>query len=228
MTNEAFKLSRRQAIARTGALVGASLAAGHSTSMQAQSTTAAGSRPGDFIYCLNTATIRGQKLGIVKEIEVASKVGYQAIEPWIDTISDYQKQGGSLSDLKKRIADAGLTVPSAIGFPQWIVNDDSKRAQGLEQARREMDVVAQIGGTRLAAPPAGATDVPGLDLFQAARRYRALLEAGDQIGGVPQLELWGFSKNLNRLGECACVAIDSGHAKACLIVDVYHLYKGGS
>jgi len=228
MTNEASKLSRRQAIARTGALVGASLAAGHPTVMQAQSTSTSPGRAGDFVYCLNTATIRGQKLGIVREIEVASKAGYGAIEPWIDTIADYQKQGGSLPDLKKRFADAGLIIPSAIGFPQWIVDDEAKRAQGLEQAKRDMDVVAQIGGLRLAAPPAGATDLPGLDLFQAARRYRALLDAGDQIGVVPQLELWGFSKNLNHLGECALVAIESGHPRACIIVDVYHLYKGGS
>lgn len=228
MINEASKLSRRQAIARTGVLVGASLAAGNSTTMQAQSTSASPGQGGDFVYCLNTATIRGQKLGIVKEIEVASKAGYQAIEPWIDTIAEYQKQGGTLPDLKKRIADAGLIVPSAIGFPQWIVNDDAKRSQGLEQAKREMEVVSQIGGTRLAAPPAGATDTPGLDLLAAAQRYRALLDAGDQIGVVPQLELWGFSKNLNRLGQCACVAIESGHPKACIIVDVYHLYKGGS
>ena len=25
-----------------------------------------------------------------------------------------------------------------------------------------------------------------------------------------------------------CVAIESGHLKACVLVDVYHLYKGGS
>ena len=228
MADNPLKLSRRQAVTRAGALVGAALATGSPTIMQAQSKTAASTPNADFLFCLNTATIRGQKLGIVKEIEVAAAAGYQAIEPWIDTIEEYQKQGGSLSDLKKRIADAGLAVPSAIGFPQWIVDDEAKRAKGLEQAKRDMEVVAKIGGTRLAAPPAGATDTPGLDLFNASKRYRALLDAGDQIGVLPQLELWGFSKNLNRLGECACVAIETGHPKACVLIDVYHLYKGGS
>ena len=91
-----------------------------------------------------------------------------------------------------------------------------------------MEIVAQLGGKRFAAPPAGATDLPKLDLMKAAERYRALLEAGDQIGVTPQLELWGFSKNLNRLGECVCVAIETGHSKACVLADVFHLYKGGS
>src|SRR5262249_19497259 len=86
----------------------------------------------------------------------------------------------------------------------------------------------QIGGRRLAAPPAGATQQADLSLVSAAERYRALLEVGAQIGVVPQVELWGFSRSLSRLGECAMVAIESGHPQACVLADVYHLYKGGS
>jgi sugar phosphate isomerase/epimerase len=130
--------------------------------------------------------------------------------------------------LKKRIADAGLTVEGAIGFPEWIVDDDERRAKGLERAKREMELMASIGGTRFAAPPAGATNLPKLDYFKAAERYRALLEAGAQVGIVPMLELWGFSQNLNRLGECVWVAMETGHPNACVLADVFHMYKGGS
>ena len=91
-----------------------------------------------------------------------------------------------------------------------------------------MDVLAQIGGTRIAAPPAGATREPVLDLMKVAERYRALLELGDQMGVIPQVEVWGPSKNLHRLGQSVFVAIESGHPKACLLPDVYHIYKGGS
>lgn len=222
------KISRRQAVTQAGVLVGAALAVNYQTAVGAESKPNSANTGGGFLFCLNTATIRGQKLGIVKEIEVTAKAGYQAIEPWVEAIETYQKAGGSLPDLKRRIADLGLTVESAIGFPQWIVDDDTKRAQGLERAKFEMELVAQIGGKRLAAPPSGATDLPRLDLTKAAERYRALLEAGDQLGVVPQLELWGFSKNLNRLGECVDVAIQTGHPKACVLADIYHLYKGGS
>jgi 2-keto-myo-inositol isomerase len=88
--------------------------------------------------------------------------------------------------------------------------------------------VKQIGGKRIAAPPAGATDRADIPLLTAAQRYRALLDLGDQIGVVPQVEVWGFSKTLNRLGEAALIAIESGHKDACILADVYHLYKGGS
>jgi sugar phosphate isomerase/epimerase len=130
--------------------------------------------------------------------------------------------------MKKRIADLGLTIESAIAFAPWMVDDDAQRAKGLEQAKREMDLVAQLGGKRIAAPPAGATDQANLDLRKAAERYRALLEAGDAIGVVPQVEVWGFSKSLRTLAEATFVAIESKHPKACILPDVYHLYKGGS
>lgn len=218
-------MTRRNMLAQAGAAVTAA-AAVPSVSAAAEKGSSPDARP--FRYCLNTSTLRGQKLGIAREVELAAKTGYDAIEPWINEIDEYVKQGGSLKDLAKRIADQGLAVASAIGFAQWIVDDDAQRAKGLEEARRTMDIVAQLGGTRIAAPPAGATDKPGLNLFAAAERYGVLLELGRQTGVVPQLEVWGFSKNLSRLGEAVFVAVESGQRDACLLLDVYHIYKGGS
>lgn len=181
-----------------------------------------------FVYSLNTSTIRGQKLPIVQEVAIAAKAGYHAIEPWINELDQFVKDGGNLQDLGKRIQDAGLRVESAIGFCEWIVDEEERRKRGLEEARRSMDLVRQIGGRRLAAPPVGATKQANLSLSRAADRYRALLEIGDKIGVIPQVEVWGFSTTLGRLGECAQVAIDSGHPQACILADVYHLHKGGS
>jgi len=225
---EERKWTRRQALTQTGLLAGAALALKQPALAAASAPIANQKNDPAFRFCLNTATIRGQKLGIVREIEIAAQAGYSGIEPWVDSIQEFVKGGGSLKDLRQRIADSGLTVEGAIGFPDWIVDDDARRAKGLERAKREMELVAQLGGRRFAAPPAGATDLPKLDLLRAADRYRALLEVGDELGIVPQLELWGFSKNLNRLGECVFVAMETGHPKACVLADVYHLHKGGS
>lgn len=192
---------------------------------------AAGRTAGEpFGYCLNTSTIRGANLGLVQVLEIASSVGYAAVEPWLGEIEAYEKKGGSLGDLRKRLVDLNLTVESAIGFANWIVDDDAQRAKGLEQMRRDMDKVAQIGGLRIAAPPAGAqaADGPKIDLFRAAERYRAILELGDQTGVVPEAEVWGFASNMRTLGEVAMIAVAAGHPKACILPDVYHLHKGGS
>jgi sugar phosphate isomerase/epimerase len=181
-----------------------------------------------FGYCLNTSTIRGQKRPLLEEIEIASRAGYSAIEPWIDEIDAYVAQGGSLPDLKKRIEDAGLRVAGAIGFFEWIVDDQTRRDEALIEARRNMELLTQIGGNYLAAPPMGATEKRDIDLLHAADRYRHLLELGDEFGVVPVVEVWGFSQTLSRLGEASQVAIESGHHNACILADVYHLHKGGS
>jgi len=222
------KWTRREALTQTGLLAGAALAWKSAVVSGAAAENPPSPHAPPFRFCLNTATVRGQKLGIVKEIEVAAQAGYQGIEPWVESVQEFVKTGGSLKELRQRVNDSGLTVESAIGFPEWIVDDDARRARGLERAQREMELMAQIGAKRFAAPPAGATDLPKLDLLRAAERYRALLDVSDGIGIVPQLELWGFSKNLNRLGECVCVAMEAAHPKACVLADVFHLYKGGS
>jgi 2-keto-myo-inositol isomerase len=225
---KAHKLSRREALTGAGLLVGTA-AIGHKSMLRAELDSPSAQVPfPPFRYCLNTATIRGHKLGIVKEIEVTAQAGYDAIEPWVDSIGEYTRNGGSLSELKKRISDSGLTVEGAIGFPEWVVDDDARRSKGLERAKQEMDMMAQIGGKRFAAPPAGATGLPKLELTKLAERYRTLLEVGEQLGIVAELEVWGFSQNLGRLSECVAVAMETGHRNACVLPDVFHLYKGGS
>jgi sugar phosphate isomerase/epimerase len=179
-------------------------------------------------YCLNMSTIHGQNLGFVKELEVASKAGFRSVEIWMNSLQTYLDNGGTIKGAKQRIDDLGLAVENCIGFAEWVVDDEQKREKGLEQMKKEMDLLAQIGCKRTAAPPAGATEVPGLDLNKTAKRYRTILELGDTIGVVPQLELWGSSKNLSRVSEVTYVAIESGHPSAKVLLDIFHLYKGRS
>ncbi len=210
-------LTRRQTLTALSATVGAAVL---------PSTAPAAKTP--FMYCLNLSTIRGQKLGFVKEIEVAAKAGFRSVEIWVETLDTFLKSGGTLAEARKRLGDLGVTVEDAIGFAPWIVDDAVQRAQGLDQLRREMDMLAGIGCRRIASPPAGATSQTDLDLRRAGERYRTILELSDKTGVVPQLELWGFSKSLSRLSEVLFVAAESGHPSARLLLDVYHLYKGGT
>ena len=214
-------VTRRQTLAALTATVGASI-----FPESAQSAP----KPSPFTLCLNMSTLRGHKLGFVKELETVSKAGFRSVEIWIDTLQDYLKQGGTVADARKRISDLGITIENLIGFSPWIIDDESARAKGLDQMKREMTLLAELGCKRTAAPPVGAQtpNSPSIDLRQAAERYRAVLDLGDQTGVVPQLELWGFSKNLNKLSEVMYVAIESGHPSARVLLDIYHLYKGGS
>ncbi|MDQ3534361.1 MAG: sugar phosphate isomerase/epimerase [Bacteroidota bacterium] len=213
-------INRRKTLKVLGASAGMSLLP--------YSTKAAIDDNPKYIYCLNMSTIRGQNLGFIKELEVASEAGFRSVEIWTGTLEAYLEKGGTLKEAKKRIDDLGLKVENAIGFAQWIVDDETTRKKALEQLKKEMDMLAQIGCHRTAAPPMGAVEQGGLDLKRAGERYRQILEIGEQTGVVPHLELWGFSKNLSKLSEVLYVAAESGHPSARLLLDVYHLYKGKS
>ena len=182
----------------------------------------------NFSFCLNTSTISGQKLGIVKEIETAAMAGFNGVEIWIPGLQAYLDQGGSLLDLRKKIVDLNIQVENAIGFAKWIVDDPNVRSASHDQLKKEMDWLRQLGCTRIAAPPFGATDEAGLDLDLAAQRYREILEIGITQGVIPHLEVWGFSKNLHKLSQALYVLAEAAHPAGRLLPDVYHLERGGS
>lgn len=181
-----------------------------------------------FGLCLNTSTIRGHDLPLVREIELVSDAGYDAIEPWVREIDAYTAEGGELDNLGDRIADAGLTVENLIGFFEWAVDDPAARTSALEEARRAFDIASRIGCKRLAAPPSGVSGAPGLDLLSAAERYAAVVDLGREFGVVPMVEFWGAANSLGRLGEALLIAAECGRPEACVLADVFHMYKGGS
>jgi 2-keto-myo-inositol isomerase len=175
------------------------------------------------------STINSSQVSIREQLKIAADAGYTGVELWLRDVDRFVKEGGDLAALRREIADLGLTVESAIAFGKWIVDNDEERAAGLDQCRRDMENLRALGGRRLAAPPVGATDAKSgkLDLNAAAERYRNLLEIGRARDVTPQIELWGFSKNLSTLAEVLYVAAAANDPDACVLLDVYHLYKGG-
>jgi 2-keto-myo-inositol isomerase len=185
------RLSRRQMIASTGACLGMgmlgtmpAIAAAPATDAKSPAKPAAG----PFRFCLNTGTLAGFNLPVAQMIDIAAKAGYQGIEPWARDVDRDVAKGAKVEDLARRAADAGLVVEDVIAFGQWIVDDDAARAKGLEQMKRDMDLVARLGGHCIAAPPSGANNVAGMDPRKIGERYRAALELGRKMGVVPLLE----------------------------------------
>ncbi len=222
-------LSRRQLLKTSTYGLGAASLAGPLVSSSAAEAVPA-RKPASVRYCLNTSTVREAKLSLPELVNLAADAGYDGIEPWINEIDRFVEAGGKLADVRKQLEDRNLRVESAIGFPRWAVDDEQERRAGFEEARRGMDLVKQLGGSRIAAPPAGvnAASAPVLDLRQAAERYHDLLELGVAMEVIPQLEIWGSSKNLSHLAEACFVAVAADHPQAAILPDIYHLYRGGS
>jgi len=117
---------------------------------------------GIFRYCLNTSTISGQKLGLKSYIDIASAAGYDGIEVWVSDVKAYLESGNKASELKKYIVDKNLKVENAIGFSPWISGGEA----GMKQMQEEMEMLASIGGTRIAAAPAGENGETPLDFLK--------------------------------------------------------------
>lgn len=181
-----------------------------------------------FRYCLNTSTIMGQKLGVEQEMRLAAAAGYDGIEVWVRSLRQFVDAGGKLVDLATLADDLGLRVENAIGFAPWIVDDDFTRSEGLVEAEQDMEMLAALGCLRIAAPPAGAADGPVVELEAIAERFAALGVVADAHGVQPQLELWGHSTTLSTMSELLSVAARGSRHPVGLLMDVYHLYKGGS
>jgi len=224
-----MELSRREILAGAAAALAAAGAPAVASARQAPRPAAARTRPANepFGYCLNTSTIRGNNLDFPAVVTAASKAGFQALEPWITEIDRYTSSGGTLKDLGKRIADAGLTVENAIAFNAFLDDDETRRAASMEKLKVDMDKVAQIGGKRIAVPP-GNNRATAVSLDNAARYYREALEMGEKLGVQPLLELWGTHPVLGPLSHGIYVTVAAGRADASLLLDVFHLYKSGT
>ena len=80
--------SRREVL---GSVVGMSASAWQSGGPARQPTGRQRPANEPFGYCLNTSTIRGNNLDIVRVVEAAAKAGFHAIEPWITELDAYTK-----------------------------------------------------------------------------------------------------------------------------------------
>ena len=177
-----------------------------------------------FSFALNTSTLGGGEADLVASVEIAAAAGYDGVEIWMRDLVRYLESGHAASDLRDRFTALGIEPVSAIGFAPWLAPGE----EGMEQMRREMELLAGIGCKRIAAPPSGLDpDVP-LDLFYAGEKYRRLLAIGRETGVMPQLEFWGSSPNLWHLGQALMVAAVAGDPGARILPDVYHMFRGGS
>ena len=181
-----------------------------------------------FTFCLNMATIRGQNLGFIKELEVAAAAGFGAVEIWIDTLQEYLSNGGSVKEIKNKLASLNLKIENCIAFHEWVVDDEATRKASIEQMKKDMELLASIGCKRMAATGKGLTNDTTISLDTIAERYRHVLELGVSMNVIPLLEMWGFQKQFSTVNEVTYCAMQTGNASAKILLDVFHLYKGGS
>jgi sugar phosphate isomerase/epimerase len=175
--------------------------------------------------CLNTSTIRPQPL--LDKIDVAAKAGYDMLELWIDEIEKYEQEGGNPKELGEMIKSKGLSVPNIIGLWDCMPMDEESFTASLTATKNRMRLSAAAGSKHVAAIP--VPDREDFDLRTGISRYWELLKIGrEEYGIIVAFEFVGFFKGIHRLGQAAAIALDADDSDACLIMDSFHLYRGGS
>ena len=177
--------------------------------------------------CLDTATIRPASLE--EKVRVAAQAGFDAIEPWEGELRSYEAEGGSLPDLRKRIEDAGLFVPSVIGIWNAIPPTQAGWEAGLPDVRNRMRMASEIGSQQIQVVPQPERPWSEFDLAWASARYRDLLEIGiNDYDIVPAMVFVEFLPGCARLGQAAAIALDADHPQARIIPDAFHMHIGDS
>lgn len=227
------KISRRRMLQRSGWAVAGSVWAAWAACVPAKKGEAqaeekqpsAGKRP--WRISLNTSTISGYKLPVQQQIDACAAAGFDGIELWTRDVEAFVKQGGSYQTLKRQLESSGLVLENMIGFSSWAADDPARRQEGLGQMRHDMEMAAALGSRFIAAPVQGLAHFDRTHLPDYAARYKAILDLGQELGVTPLVELWGAGV-LSQLADAVALAIASGHPKAAVLLDFYHLYRGGN
>ena len=178
-----------------------------------------------FSYCLNTSTIRSDGATILDMIDTTADAGYDGIEPWVAELDAWVDGGGTLAQVKARADERGLSIVNLIGFPEWAVPEDDRRAKGFEEAARCFQIAEDLGCPCVAAPPFGIHD-RNVDLLPVTERFAELVDLAAESGVTPLLEYWGIAQTLGRTGEVLMIAAECGRPGVQLLADVFHMYKG--
>jgi len=177
-----------------------------------------------FRLCLNTSTIRPVK-SIIEKIQIAIEYGFEGIELWHDDLTAYEKQSGSLDDIKKLLDDNKLEVVTTIALHGWVSSIGGEYEKALDDARAKMKQAAAIGAKHIiASPPREAVS----DMDKAARRYRHLLELGREFGVKPAMEFLGFVEGINQINDAWEIVTKADHPDGTIVLDSFHIYRGGS
>lgn len=178
-----------------------------------------------WALCLNCSTIRPTPFE--DKIRIAAETGWDAIEPWINELEEFEKAGGNLKDLGKKIKDLGLFVPNIIGLWDSMPEGEAAFEASLTATRERMRRAAAVGSQFVAAIP--SPDRENFDMAWGTHCYERLLQIGrDEFGIIVAFEFVGFLKGIHTLGQASGIALDTDDKDACLISDTFHLFRGNS
>jgi len=176
--------------------------------------------------CLDTATL-SKDLSLEEKVELAANAGFDAIEPWDRELKNHEDQGKSLSDLKNKITDLGMFVPSVIGMWGALAPEKSVFNKEIEAHKNRMRMVSALGAKHIQVIPKFDRKET-LDHDTAAWAYGKVCELAKEYHLEPAVIFLNFVNGLGKMSDAANIARKSGTAKPQIIPDTYHMFLGNS
>lgn len=180
-----------------------------------------------FRISLNTSTLMAYKLPVDEQIDKVAAAGFGGIELWMRDVKAFIENGGSTTTLKEKLQAGNLILDGMIGFAPWCSDDAEERKKAIAQLREEMLLTAELGGKHIAAPMVSLKTLDATKFGEYADRYSAILDLTAETSVTPLLELWGMGA-LHKIADCAKIAIETGDPNAALLLDFYHVHRGGN
>lgn len=174
-----------------------------------------------FLYSLNASTIRTTPL--LDKIRITAEAGYQGIELWFDEVEEFLSQGGELETISSAIQESGLAIPTMIMLRDWWSASAEEYPAVFDVCLKRIQLAAKLGAEFVISCP--HREKPDYDL--GAQRYRELLEAGIEAGAKPAVEFLGFVADVTKIEDALQIVEKSGHPQATLVLDPFHVFRGG-
>ncbi|WP_339727355.1 sugar phosphate isomerase/epimerase family protein [uncultured Gimesia sp.] len=174
-----------------------------------------------FRYSLNASTIRTTPL--LDKIRIAAEAGYEGIELWFDEIEAFLAEGGELETVSAAIQESGLAIPTMIMLRDWWSASPEEYPAVFNTCLDRIKLAAKLGAEFVICCP--HFKKPDYDL--GALRYRELLEAGIEAGAKPAVEFLGFVEAVTKIEDALQIVEKSGHPEATLVLDPFHVFRGG-
>jgi len=169
--------------------------------------------------------MRSFRLDIPAQLRLCREAGYEGVELWMREINAFVETCGDLAEISRVSQDLGIEIFNCIGFIRWADSDPAIRRAEMETARREMQMLRDIGCPAMAAPPFGDTE--GVTTEEYAERFRELHLLGSEIGVEPLLEIWGHRGGIRTVRKSREILTTSGVEKGKVLIDPIHIHKGG-
>jgi len=174
-----------------------------------------------FQFSLNASSIRGTP--ILRQIEVAAKAGYGGIELWFADLDAYLASGGTIAEVKNALDAGALSVPTCIYLGDWFEANEADWPRVRDICAQRIDQAAELGAAHvIAGPPSGRADVS-----VGARRYRELLQLGENADARPAFEFLGFVEQFNTIESALEVLSVAAHPAGTTVLDPFHIFRGG-